>query len=83
MDEDDTQHLAGPIAALTVGVVMAAVVMVLAVVTACAVHIELAAAPPPEDVRDQVKRDAMDALRDVSTTQVGDSKDETLSIQTE
>lgn len=74
MEDDDTQHLDGPIAVLTAAVLMAGVVMVLALVTACAVHIDLVDATPARDVRDQVKRDAMDALRDVSTTQDGDSK---------
>lgn len=74
MDDEDIQHLDGPIAALTAAVVMVGVVMVIAMVTACAVHIELAADPPPEDVRAQVKRDAMDALRAGFTTQDGDSE---------
>ena len=74
MDDDDIQHLAGPTAVLTGAVLMVAAVMVLVLVTACAVHIELGAETPPPDVRAQVRRDAMDALRDASTTQDGGSK---------
>ena len=74
MEDEDIQHLDGPIAVLTAAVLMAGVVMVLALVTACAVHIDLAGETQARDVRDLVKRDAMDALRDVSTTQDGDSK---------
>lgn len=78
MQDDDTQHLDGPIAALTAAVLMAGVVMVLALVTACVVHIDLEAEPDTtlrEGVRELVKPDATDALPVGSITQDGDSKD--------
>jgi len=82
MEDDDIQHLGAVIPALTAGVLMVAVVMAtLVLMGACAVHIDLAGETPAQDVRDQVRRDAMEALRDASITQDGDSKDAKISIQ--
>ena len=78
MDEDDTQHLADLMAhvALTVAVVLTvAVLMVAAALMAgCAVAIHAQVEPG------QAKPAVTGALLDGSTTQDGDSKNETVSI---
>ncbi|NBT30132.1 MAG: hypothetical protein EBT18_11765 [Gammaproteobacteria bacterium] len=80
MDEDDTQHRADlmaravlmAVAPLTGVVALMAVVLL---VTGCAVVIV------PVDAPEQVKRAVTAAPLDGSTTQDGDSKNATLSIQ--
>ena len=72
MDEDDTQHLDGPMAALlTAAVVLMAAGLLTAVValTGCAAHIHVEAGPEP------VKRAATVARPAGFITQDGGSKD--------
>lgn len=78
MDEDDTTHLDGPMAAvLMAGVLLATVVAVtaaLALATGCAVAIHVQAEPA------QVKPDDMVGRPAAFTTLDGDSKDAQISI---
>ena len=78
MEDEDTQHLDGPMAAvLMAGVLLATVVAVtaaLALATGCAVAIHVQAEPVP------VKPDDMVGPPAAFTTQDGDSKDAQISI---